>query len=120
MDSPPTFERPLRDFLAFARVEAGLATSTLEAYARDLNDLTTELEARGVIAPSEVSVEDLATHLRWLSRDRELQASSVARHLATIRVFFVGCVRTASSIMILLESWSGPPDGRSFPACSVL
>ena len=33
-------------------------------------------------------MEDLAAHLRWLSREKELQASSVARHLATIRVFF--------------------------------
>jgi site-specific recombinase XerD len=40
MASAHTFERSIREFLAFARVEAGLAASTLEAYARDLNDLT--------------------------------------------------------------------------------
>ena len=84
MASAHTFERSIRDFLGFARVEAGLAASTLEAYARDLNDLIEELESRGLSAPASVSVEDLASHLRWLSRDRGLQASSVARHLATI------------------------------------
>ena len=88
MASAHTFERSIREFLAFARVEAGLAASTLEAYARDLNDLTDELACRGLTSPPEISVEDLAAHLRWLSREKELQASSVARHLATIRVFF--------------------------------
>ncbi len=88
MASAHTFERSIREFLAFARVEAGLATSTLEAYARDLNDLTDDLARRGLTSPPEISVEDLAGHLRWLSREKELQASSVARHLATIRVFF--------------------------------
>ena len=88
MASAHTFERPVRAFLAFARVEAGLAASTLEAYARDLNDLTEELASRGLTLPAAISVEDLAAHLRWLSREKELQASSVARHLATIRVFF--------------------------------
>ena len=88
MASAHTFERSIREFLAFARVEAGLAASTLEAYARDLNDLTDELARRGLTSPPAISVEDLAAHLRWLSREKELQASSVARHLATIRVFF--------------------------------
>jgi integrase/recombinase XerD len=83
-----TFEQPVRDFLAFAKVEAGLAAATLEAYARDLDDLRADFSARGLTDPGEVGSDDIATHLRGLSRDRNLQPSSIARHLATIRVFF--------------------------------
>ena len=88
MVSQKTFEQPVRDFLTFARVEAGLATATIEAYRRDLDDLREEFAGRGLTDPREVSADHLAEHLRWLSRERELQATSVARHLATIRVFF--------------------------------
>ena len=35
-----------------------------------------------------MSADDLADHMRWLARERMMQATSVARHLATIRVFF--------------------------------
>ena len=88
MPEPERFDKPIRDFLTFARVEAGLATATIEAYRRDLGDLCEDLGARGLTAPREVSADDLADHMRWLARERMMQATSVARHLATIRVFF--------------------------------
>lgn len=82
------FDPPVREFLAFARVEAGLAPATLQAYARDLRDLVQDLESAGIEGPEAVGPEDLAAHLRALSRERGLQPSSIARHLATLRVFF--------------------------------
>ncbi|MEC8560538.1 MAG: site-specific integrase, partial [Planctomycetota bacterium] len=85
MPEPERFDKPIRDFLTFARVEAGLATATIEAYRRDLGDLCEDLGARGLTAPREVSADDLADHMRWLARERMMQATSVARHLATIR-----------------------------------
>lgn len=83
-----TFDQPVRDFLAFAKVEAGLAAATLEAYARDLDDLRRDLSANGLVRPQEVGPDDIACHLRRLSSERDMQPSSIARHLATIRVFF--------------------------------
>lgn len=83
-----SFEQPVRDFLAFAKVEAGLAAATLEAYARDLEDLRADFSARGLTDPREVGSDDIASHLRGLSRDRGMQPSSITRHLATLRVFF--------------------------------
>ena len=88
MAASSNFDPPVRDFLAFARVEAGLAAATLEAYARDLADLVRDLEARGITDPATVQAEDLAEHLRSLSRVRGMQPTSIARHLATLRVFF--------------------------------
>ena len=85
---PSCFDGPVRDFIAFARVEAGLAGTTLEAYARDLRDLTQSLNAAKVRAIESVNTEALSTHLRSLSRERGLAPPSIARHLATARVFF--------------------------------
>ena len=92
-DSPaapatPELDRAITGFMAFVRVEAGLAASTLEAYARDLEEMRAHLGALGVPSPGAVTVEHLAAHLRFLSRERALDARSIVRHLATIRVFF--------------------------------
>ena len=82
------FDQPVREFLTFARVEAGLANATIEAYRRDLGDLQEDLADRNLLDIRSITADHLADHMRWLSREREMQATSVARHLATIRVFF--------------------------------
>lgn len=89
-------------FLAWLRVEAGLSPNTLAAYLRDLSDLkgylTTELPAARTRL-AEATARELTEHLSWLKTrgttdatkartgDR-LAGSSVARHLATIKVFY--------------------------------
>ncbi len=88
MDGPSRFDQPVRDFQAFLAVEVGAATATIEAYSRDLRDLTTDLLDRGVAGPEEVTPQLLSGHLRSLHRDHGLQPSSITRHLATLRVFF--------------------------------
>ena len=85
---PSTFNRPVRDFLTWARIEAGLAPATLDAYGRDLAELVDFLERSDVRSISDVGLDHLAEHLRGLSRERGLEPSSITRHLATIRVFF--------------------------------
>ena len=89
-DAPqaPGLDRAVDSFMAFARVEAGLAESTLEAYARDLSAMCAFLASRGVREPGEVTVDHLAQHMRHLSRDRGLDAKTIVRHLATMRVLF--------------------------------
>ena len=87
-DSPSPFARPVREFLTWARIEAGLAPATLEAYGRDLGELSAFLARAGVDDPARVGLDHLAEHLRALSRERGLEPSSITRHLATIRVFF--------------------------------
>ena len=84
----PELDRAVDSFMSFARVEAGLAESTLEAYGRDLSVMSAFLASKGVRAAGEVTVDHLAQHLRHLSRDRGLDAKSIVRHLATMRVFF--------------------------------
>ena len=74
-------------FLAFLRVECGLSANTLAAYQRDLRDLCADLEARGIASPQDAGPADLISHLAGLSK-KGLAATSVARHLATIRMLY--------------------------------
>ena len=82
------YDQQVRDFFGYLRVEAGLSVSTLDAYRCDLNLLRERLIAEGIVCCANVTPKHLATHIRYLHRDRGLQASSVARHLSTIRMLF--------------------------------
>lgn len=82
------FDRRVRDFLTYLRVEAGLSPATLAAYRLDLRDLTTHLEELSIDDPKAVTAHHLADHVRYLHRERGMEPSSIARHLATLRVFF--------------------------------
>ena len=69
-------------------MEAGLAPATLEAYSRDLRDLFGHLRQRKISDLKRLRPNDLAEHTRYLHRERKLDPASIARHLATLRVFF--------------------------------
>ena len=84
-------DQAVRAFLAYLRVECGLSPNTLAAYQRDLADLHTHILASSAgktptltDAPPQVIVE----HLRALKNERGLASSSIARHLAALRMFF--------------------------------
>ncbi len=85
---PPALRRTRDAFLTYLRVECGLSANTLEAYGRDLRDLLDDLRRAGVQKPDDVTPRALVAHVASLSSDRCLAASSVARHLATIKVLF--------------------------------
>lgn len=85
---PPALRRTRDAFLAYLRVECGLSANTLEAYGRDLRDLLADLHRAGVQKADDVTPRALVAHVASLSSDRGLAASSVARHLATIKVLF--------------------------------
>ena len=77
-----------RRFIGFLRVECGLAGSTIEAYARDLETLMIDLRERGIDEPESTTPEALIAHIRSLTRERGYSGATVARHIATIRVFY--------------------------------
>jgi len=82
------FDQPVREFLAYLQVEAGLAAATLSAYTSDLASMVQFLDSKGVRAPGDVDPRHLAEHVQFLHRERGLQPSSIARHLSTMRMFF--------------------------------
>jgi integrase/recombinase XerD len=76
----------IREFLGYCRIECGFAPLTLSAYAADLRELAAWLAARHVAGWRALTFTLITEHLRALDA-RGLAVSSIARHVATLRVF---------------------------------
>ena len=104
----------VKRFLDYLFVECGLAGATVTAYQRDLGEFWDHLVARDV-DPSDISIEDVQKHLIELQR-RGLAVSSIARHLAAIKVFlrhlFAERVlrRDVSSLIESSKRWQNIPN----------
>ncbi len=81
------FSQPVREFLAYLRVECGLSDNTCRAYAADLDRLGGFLAEQGVADIAAVDMKLLVAHQRAL-REAGLGGKSIARHLCAIRMFF--------------------------------
>ncbi|HLW78233.1 MAG TPA: site-specific tyrosine recombinase XerD [Terriglobia bacterium] len=79
-------QRELDEFLAYVRVEKGLAANTLSSYGRDLAGFLAYLSGRSQ-SWREVGREEIRGFFRSLYQ-RDLSARSVARHLVSLRSFF--------------------------------
>ena len=75
----------VKRFLDYLFIECGLAGSTVTAYQRDLREFWKHLGQREV-DPGDTSIDDVQQYLIHLQR-RGLSLVSIARHLATIKVF---------------------------------
>lgn len=87
-DLPGPLNAVAAEFIAFLRLECGLSRNTLQAYSRDTRDLFREMAGRGLAEPRAFTPRALADHIAALRSTRGMSASSVTRHLATIRVLF--------------------------------
>ena len=88
---PGAFANLHTAFLGFLRIECGLLPNSLEAYGRDTAQLLWSVTERGVAGPGglkDVTPRMLSEHLTELKTKRGLDAVSIVRHLAAIRVFF--------------------------------
>lgn len=75
-------------FLEHLAIERGLSAHTLSAYQRDLRAFATYCASEGIASPAEVDADRVSGFLGRLSSKHGLQAVSVARALAAVRVFF--------------------------------
>lgn len=83
-----TIDQPapvVKRFLDYLFVECGLAGATVTAYQRDLREFWNHLIDRDV-APPDISIDDIQKYLIHLQQ-RGLALASIARHLATVKVF---------------------------------
>ncbi|MHC4976428.1 MAG: tyrosine-type recombinase/integrase, partial [Planctomycetota bacterium] len=85
--SGATLEHDLCAFLTHLKIECGLSPATLDAYERDLRELLDDLASQKIRTGSKITPRVLGGHIQGLRSERELAASSVARHMAAIRVF---------------------------------
>jgi len=83
---PHRFRQPVLDFLGYCRVECGFAPATVAAYAGDLRDLCRCMEEQRCRNWIDLSHDLITTHLQSLD-EAGLAVSTIARHIATIRVF---------------------------------
>ena len=89
----------LSHFLVYLKSECGLATNTTQAYKTDLLQFFGWLESWGPLRWSDVTLEHLSRYLEHL-HERKLAATSIARHLVSVKMFFRYLVLEG----ILLES----------------
>ncbi len=78
---PPLLKR----FLDYLFIECGLSGATITAYQRDLTEFWDDLIELDVDLVN-ISMEDIQKHLKRL-HERNLSSSTIARHLASIKVF---------------------------------
>jgi integrase/recombinase XerD len=82
--APSDAARWQEGFLRYVRSECQLSENTVAAYGRDLKRLFQWLGAR---RPGALTVSELAGYAGWLA-EQELAPKSVARHVASLKVFF--------------------------------
>jgi integrase/recombinase XerD len=100
-------------FLDMVAAERGGAANTIEAYSRDLNDLTGWLAARGRTLSS-AATDDLRAYLAELA-GRGFAASSVARRLSAIRQLYRFLLAEGFRIDDPAAIIEGPRRGRPLP-----
>jgi integrase/recombinase XerD len=83
----PAMDPLVADYLAYLRIERGLASNTLEAYARDLRRVMVCLREAGVTSFREVHRALVARLLLWL-REQGLAPRTIARHVSSVRGLF--------------------------------
>ena len=74
-------------FFAYLRHECGLADNTVRAYDLDLRRFATWGEQAGVSDWNGLTISQLDDYLRFLSEER-LAPATVARHVASLKMFF--------------------------------
>lgn len=92
-------QRHLQPFLHYLEAECGLAANTLRAYAADLKRFVEWYAAHAPASIAQIELKHLTAYLNVL-HERRLSASTIARHLVSIKMFFRYLVLEG----ILLES----------------
>lgn len=74
-------------FLTMIAVEKGLAKNTVEAYSRDLVQLSDFLVAHGITSWKNTATANFRSYFSFM-RTKGLSARSIARHVVTLRRFY--------------------------------
>lgn len=74
-------------FLHYLEAECGLAKNSVKAYSSDLEQFAVWVQDKGPLNPNEVSLATLTNYLQHL-HNRQLAATTIARHLVSIKMLF--------------------------------
>lgn len=109
----------VESFLNYLSVERSLSNNTITAYRRDLAKYVSCLEESGINSLSQSTRKDISDFMFRL-KDNGLNASSIARNLAAIKVFYRFLVRERilkadpSSLLDSPRLWKRIPDALSY------
>ena len=113
---PDSLTLPIKEFIGYCKVECGFSDLTIYAYSADLRDFAEWLSIREVSTWDAVTLDVIGVYLRWLSETSKMATSSIARHVATMRVFFrnlhaLGAIPTdPAELMLQPHVWQNLPD----------
>jgi len=113
--APNGWDVSLDAFLTHLSAVRGASRHTLRAYAQDLNQLSTWCVERGLLSPSDATPDQLREFAVYLSTDRKLSSSSIARKLATLRTFFKFQARQTGADRLPTSTLVAPRKGRRLP-----
>ncbi len=120
----PGIAKPIKRFLDYLFVECGFAANTIIAYRADLTAFWEDAAVDGHLPP-ELDVEEVQRHVIGLHH-RGLSTTSIARHLATIKMFLryqhnAGLLRRdVASVIELPKKWRYLPDTVHYEQIEVL
>jgi integrase/recombinase XerD len=77
----------IEQFEAYLRTEKCVSSNTLEAYSKDLEQLTHFLQEQKKIL-KKITAKELKDFIRFMKKDLQLSPRSIARKISTLKVFF--------------------------------
>lgn len=84
---PADLSSQVAAFVDYLQAECGMSKNTLAAYRTDLLQFSEWFHEHGPATVHQVDLATLTGHLQWL-HERKLAASTIARHLVAIKMFF--------------------------------
>ncbi len=76
----------LKDFLSYLSLERALSSNTVKAYENDINKFFNYLHARGINFDN--VRRDIISDFLWEQREQGMEATTVARSLVALKMFF--------------------------------
>ena len=105
---------PIRDFSGYIAIERGLSGNTSEAYQSDLLDFADFLIKSKITRYEDIEREDVEDYL-FLCRKRGFEASTMARRLVCLKVFFSYLFKEHVISIDVMEVMESPKIWRNLP-----
>jgi integrase/recombinase XerD len=112
---PARLEEHVGPFLHYLKAECGMAENTLLAYRADLERFSGWFAEHGPPSLKQVDLQTLSAYLNHLQQ-QNLKATTVARHLVTLKTFFRYLVLEAVITESAVELLSSPKLWQKLPA----
>jgi integrase/recombinase XerD len=107
---------PLESYLSYLGLEKNLSPRTLEAYRKDLGEFQEWLDTQK-IQLKDLQTSHLDAFLTEISRNKDYEPSSLARHMSSLRGFLKYCLQMGLASFDPGESLSSPKISRYLPDC---